>query len=210
MSSKSQRDLDDLKGILADTTKQFLGFNEPSVASAALNCVTKGYDKNKTVNKLSDLLDGAQASSFADRIFSVYEEFQVSIKNTKFKRRKDEDEGREAKSKKRRFLDDDEIATIPNPSTPSPGALTTEKIKEMMATAQKVCTRRKWAVSVFLSMSQKNALCTHKLSNPCNTFLTLLDLSAAFDTIDHSLLFQILSHLWHVRFGSFMDQKLSL
>ena len=47
----SQRELDDLKGVLSETVKKFLGFNETSLVSAALSCITKGYDKQKTVGK---------------------------------------------------------------------------------------------------------------------------------------------------------------
>lgn len=49
--SLSQRELDDLKGVLSETVKKFLGFNETSLVSAALSCITKGYDKQKTVGK---------------------------------------------------------------------------------------------------------------------------------------------------------------
>ena len=38
------------------------------------------------------------------------------------------EEVKEVKVKKRRFMDDDEAATIPGPGTPSPGALTAEKV----------------------------------------------------------------------------------
>ena len=47
--SLSHRELEDLKYVLSDTVKEFLGFNEATLVSAALNCVTKGYDKQKTV-----------------------------------------------------------------------------------------------------------------------------------------------------------------
>ena len=40
----------------------------------------------------------------------------------------DGEEVKEVKVKKRRFMDDDEAATIPGPGTPSPGALTAEKV----------------------------------------------------------------------------------
>lgn len=50
--SLTNRDVEDLKGLLNDTVKQFLGFSEPSVVSAALNCISTGYDKRKTVGKI--------------------------------------------------------------------------------------------------------------------------------------------------------------
>lgn len=47
----SHRDLEDMKPLLNDTVKQLLGFSEPTVVAAALNCVSTGYDTNKTVGK---------------------------------------------------------------------------------------------------------------------------------------------------------------
>lgn len=144
--SLSQRELDDLKLVLSETVKKFLGFSENSLVSAALNCISKGYDKQKTVDKLSALLDSSQANHFADKIYSVYEDYRASSKHSKHKKRKDDvEESKEimGKVKKRRFMDDDEAATIPGPGTPSPGALTAEKIKEMMENARRELKERK-------------------------------------------------------------------
>ena len=49
--SLSDRDWDDLKAILDKTVQKFLGFGEPSLVTAALNCIDKGYDKHKTVSE---------------------------------------------------------------------------------------------------------------------------------------------------------------
>ncbi|PVD36301.1 hypothetical protein C0Q70_03279 [Pomacea canaliculata] len=142
--SLSQRELDDLKSVLSETVRKFLGFSENSLVSAALNCISKGYDKQKTVGKLSALLDSTQASQFADKIYMVYEDYRSASKQPKHKKRKDEpEEVREGKVKKRRFMDDDESAGIPGPGTPSPGALTADKIKEMMENARRELQERK-------------------------------------------------------------------
>ncbi|KAK7489923.1 hypothetical protein BaRGS_00018788, partial [Batillaria attramentaria] len=142
--SLSQRELDDLKLVLSETVKKFLGFSENSLVSAALNCISKGYDKQKTVDKLSALLDSSQASHFADKIYSVYEDYRATSRQSKHKKRKEDgEENRDGRVKKRRFMDDDEAATIPGPGTPSPGALTAEKIKEMMENARRELQERK-------------------------------------------------------------------
>ncbi|XP_076447433.1 U4/U6 small nuclear ribonucleoprotein Prp3-like [Babylonia areolata] len=151
----SQREMDDLKGVLNETVKKFLGFSETSLVSAALNCITKGYDKKKAVDKLSDLLDSGQATHFADKIYSVYEDYRSSSRHAKHKRRKDEgEEVKEVKVKKRRFMDDDEAASIPGPGTPSPGALTAEKIKEMMENARRELQERKAQLGIQSSAPQ--------------------------------------------------------
>ena len=49
--SLSSREWDDLKSLLDKAVHRFLGFSEPSLVTAALNCIDKGYDKHKTVSK---------------------------------------------------------------------------------------------------------------------------------------------------------------
>lgn len=43
----SKRELDELKPWIEKTVKRVLGFSEPTVVTAALNCVGKGMDKKK-------------------------------------------------------------------------------------------------------------------------------------------------------------------
>lgn len=49
--SLSRKELEDMKGIMDKTVQKFLGFSEPAVVTAALNCIDKGYDKRKTVGQ---------------------------------------------------------------------------------------------------------------------------------------------------------------
>ncbi|KAL5019959.1 hypothetical protein ScPMuIL_002851 [Solemya velum] len=143
--SLSSREWDELKGMLDKAVQRFLGFSEPSLVTAALNCIDKKYDRRKTVDKLSIILDENQAVKFADRLWSVWDDYKTNSRAFKGKKRKDGEreieESAETK-KKRRFTDDDTI-TIPGPGNPSPGQLTADKIKEMMATAQKMIQERK-------------------------------------------------------------------
>ncbi|KAK3597920.1 hypothetical protein CHS0354_042261 [Potamilus streckersoni] len=138
--SLSDREWDDLKSILDKTVQKFLGFSEPSLVTAALNCINKGYDKRKTSEKLLSILDDKQAPKFADKLFNVYDEYKASSKSHRSKKRKEDKEDKDEGKKKRRF---DEAVEIPGPGKPSPGQLTADKIKEMMATAQKMIQERK-------------------------------------------------------------------
>ena len=47
----SKRDLDELRPTVDDIVRKVLGFSEPSVTIAALNCVSKGMNKPKTIGK---------------------------------------------------------------------------------------------------------------------------------------------------------------
>ncbi|XP_046561632.1 LOW QUALITY PROTEIN: U4/U6 small nuclear ribonucleoprotein Prp3-like [Haliotis rubra] len=141
--SLSRREYDDLKSVLDKTVHKFLGFSEPTLVSAALDCIDRGYDRKKTVDKLTAMLDTGQASKFVDKVFSVWEDYRSSNKHGRTKKRKDDEkeEGTE-RVKKRRFADDT-ASVIPGPGQPSPGQLTADKIKDMMMNAQKMIQERK-------------------------------------------------------------------
>lgn len=47
----SKRELDELKPWIEKTVKRVLGFSEPTVVTAALNCVGKGMDKKKAAGR---------------------------------------------------------------------------------------------------------------------------------------------------------------
>lgn len=54
----SKRELDELKPWIEKTVKRVLGFSEPTVVTAALNCVGKGMDKKKAAGRyLSESFD---------------------------------------------------------------------------------------------------------------------------------------------------------
>lgn len=143
--SLTDREWDDLKALLDKAVNKFLGFSEPSLVTAALNCIDKGYDERKTADKLQAILDEKQAPMFAEKLFDVWDNYRMSSKSHRSKRRKfqddhdDKDDGR----KKAKF---EEIPETPE--GPSPGQLTEEKIKEMMQTAQKLIQERKAQMAV--------------------------------------------------------------
>jgi len=157
----SSRDLDDLKPMVNETVKTFMGFSDPTIVITFLNCLGKGYDKRKTVDNLSQLLDNNQATHLAEKVYNIYDDFRTSGKAGK-KRRKDLE--LEESIKRRRFMDEIEITEIsipplepPPPVKPKntmpnlipPGSqLTPDKIKEMMANAQKTIQERKIQLGV--------------------------------------------------------------
>lgn len=48
----SRKEVEELKPIIDRTVVKFLGFSEPTLATAAVSCLEKGYDKHKTVGML--------------------------------------------------------------------------------------------------------------------------------------------------------------
>lgn len=83
MTALSRKEADDIKPHLDKTIQKFLGFNEPSLVSTALNCLSSGYDKNKTARTLSSLLDESKAVKLADRIFDILDNVRSSSKSRK-------------------------------------------------------------------------------------------------------------------------------
>jgi len=55
MAQLSRKDIEELRPIIDRTVVKFLGFSEPTLATAAVSCLEKGYDKNKTVGMLPHL-----------------------------------------------------------------------------------------------------------------------------------------------------------
>ncbi|KAL0600838.1 U4/U6 small nuclear ribonucleoprotein Prp3 [Plecturocebus cupreus] len=63
----SKRELDELKPWIEKTVKRVLGFSEPTVVTAALNCVGKGMDKKKAAAHLKPFLDDSTLR-FVDKL----------------------------------------------------------------------------------------------------------------------------------------------
>lgn len=69
----SRKEVEDMKGILDKTVQKFLGFSEPAVVTAALNCINKGYDKRKTMGKYPLKSTGMSNSNFFSNLISFFE-----------------------------------------------------------------------------------------------------------------------------------------
>lgn len=155
--SLSRKDLDELRPMLDRTVQKFLGFTEPTLVTAALNCVDKGYEKRKTIDKLSAILDESQAIKFSEKLYDTVNDFKSSSRHSRSRKRKDDRYEDVSDSKKSRKTEEvhtmpvgtghtvSQVATvpIPEPGQPSPGQLTADKIKEMMANAQRTIQERK-------------------------------------------------------------------
>ncbi|KAG8223965.1 hypothetical protein J437_LFUL005578 [Ladona fulva] len=166
----SRKDIEEIKPSLDMTVQKFLGFSEPSLVTAAINCLVSGYDRRKTTDKLASLLDNQKASRLTDRIFDMLEETrgitinqsqQNSSSSRSSKKRSRDNEGEDSvsssapKEEKRSKTTDEEAsaATLPPVGQPSPGQLTAlqvrPEIKEMMANAQKMIEERKKALTML-------------------------------------------------------------
>lgn len=131
----TRKEAEELKPWVDRTVHKFLGFEEPTLVTAAVSCLSSGYDKAETARKLSSLLDDAKAASLADQLLSGALE-QLRTKQRHPPPPPTEDEGQ----RKSRFSEMPRIV-----DQPSPGQLTSIQIREMMATAQRMIEERKKA-----------------------------------------------------------------
>ncbi|XP_063438174.1 U4/U6 small nuclear ribonucleoprotein Prp3-like isoform X1 [Mytilus trossulus] len=148
--SLSRREWDDMKSQLEGTVNKFLGFSEPSLVTAALNCIDKGYERDKAIRKLSEILDDSQSEKFADKLFRVWDEFKASSRKRQKRKEYESAASTEETKKKRKFVDDTPEAVI----NPSPGQLTTDQIKKMMTNATKMIEERKAQLAVTMPIKQ--------------------------------------------------------
>lgn len=158
--SLSKRELEELKPWIEKTVKRVLGFSEPTVVTAALNCVGKGMDKRKTADHLKPFLDDS-TMRFVDKLFEALDEGRNSrhSKSSSDRSKKREvkeafgEDGealKESSSKKRRiprFEEVEEPEVIPGPPSESPGMLTKLQIKQMMEAATRQIEERKKQLS---------------------------------------------------------------
>ncbi|XP_054567946.1 U4/U6 small nuclear ribonucleoprotein Prp3 isoform X2 [Eptesicus fuscus] len=161
----SKRELDELKPWVEKTVKRVLGFSEPTVVTAALNCVGKGMDKKKAADHLKPFLDDSTLR-FVDKLFEAVEEGRSSrhSKSSSDRSRKrelkevfgdDSEISKESSGVKKRRIPrfeevEEEPEVIPGPPSESPGMLTKLQIKQMMEAATRQIEERKKQLS-FIS-----------------------------------------------------------
>ncbi|NXI41977.1 PRPF3 protein, partial [Galbula dea] len=163
--SLSKRELDELKPWIEKTVKRVLGFSEPTVVTAALNCVGKGMDKKKAADHLKPFLDDSTLR-FVDKLFEAVEEGRSSrhskANSDRSRKRElkdvfgdDSEVSKESSGVKKRRIPrfeevEDEPEVIPGPPSESPGMLTKLQIKQMMEAATRQIEERKKQLS-FIS-----------------------------------------------------------
>ncbi|CAH1787996.1 unnamed protein product, partial [Owenia fusiformis] len=164
--SKRDKERDDLKYAVEKAVQKFLGFSEPTLVTASINCIDKGYDRRKAISKLSSYLDDRQASKFVEKLFDVVDSnsrhrshSSSSSSSSSSRKRRDKERSRDdenteedvSKSKKVKRFEETKPPTnvvVPEPGQPSPGQLTADKIKDMMASAQRMIKERKAQLNI--------------------------------------------------------------
>ncbi|EZA52724.1 U4/U6 small nuclear ribonucleoprotein Prp3 [Ooceraea biroi] len=142
MSYLTRKEIDEMKPQIEKAVHKFLGFSEPAIVTTAVNCITSGYDKRKTADKLSALLEDMKATKLTEKIFTIYDDTKAAQKSKKRSHPEDKDKDKDAK--KSRFRDDEAKTEKPIETQ-----LSADKIRQMMANAQKEIEERKRALKAI-------------------------------------------------------------
>ncbi|NXK91195.1 PRPF3 protein, partial [Formicarius rufipectus] len=133
----SKRELDELKPWVEKTVKRVLGFSEPTVVTAALNCVGKGMDKKKAADHLKPFLDDSTLR-FVDKLFEAVEEGRSS---------------RHSKSNSDRTRKRELKVIIDWPPSESPGMLTKLQVSPAWPSAgDPECQRALWVIPTHIPL----------------------------------------------------------
>ncbi|KAK9508483.1 hypothetical protein O3M35_006030 [Rhynocoris fuscipes] len=144
----SKKDGMDLRWKVDELIEKFLGFSEPVLAATALNCISNGYDKKKTAEKLGSLLDPSKAERLAEKVLTLGGD---DLEKTTAKKRHISDAPEELNHKRGRTEKDGKSEV-----------LSASEIKDMMANAQKMIEERKKTLNAIKgsgtsSTTQSNA-----------------------------------------------------
>ncbi|CAG5030273.1 unnamed protein product [Parnassius apollo] len=167
----SRREVEDLRSSLDRAIYRTIGKSDSSLLSTVSSCLTNGYERRKIIDKISSHIDSKKASKLADKVLALAQELISSSKTQKRKHessdkdrdtkrsrhedREPREEKRESRSerdreeKEKKFGNGMDVPSIlPEGETVGSkmAGLSADKIKLMMANAQKEIEERKRAL----------------------------------------------------------------
>lgn len=158
MSYLSRKEIDELKPSIDKAVYKVLGSSDSALVSTAVHCLSSGYDKRKTTDKLSSYVDSKKASRLAEKIFDLVEDIRVYRSK---KRSRDDSRERESRRSKTSRHENERDSK----SDSDKSKLSSSKIKEMMEHAQKQIEERKKSLD-SLPLPSKNNVSIANISIP--------------------------------------------
>ncbi|XP_052755083.1 U4/U6 small nuclear ribonucleoprotein Prp3 [Galleria mellonella] len=166
----SRREVEELRSSLDRAIYRTVGKSDSSLLSTVSSCLTNGYERRKFIDKISSHIDPKKASKLTDKVLALAQELVSSSKAQKRKhepsdrdrdvkksrhddREKHEEEKRHDKEEKEKKIGNG-VEVLPLPSVMPEGetvgskisVLSADRIKLMMANAQKEIEERKRAL----------------------------------------------------------------
>ncbi|CAK9303666.1 unnamed protein product [Gordionus sp. m RMFG-2023] len=164
--------MEDLKYYVDKTVHKFIGFDEPALGKAIINCINNGLDKYETSKKLTTFLDEGKALKLANKIFNMMSDSKLFDPAFKPSKRQKLDEELSQK---------DIIDALDNEakqSLLSNTIMNEDQIKEIMANAQKNIEARKQQLQL-LQQNMGNSVTTNNNVTPLTSSNRALNLSDA-------------------------------
>ncbi|KAJ0169758.1 hypothetical protein K1T71_014364 [Dendrolimus kikuchii] len=164
----SRREVEDLRSSLDRAIYRTIGKSDSSLLSTVSSCLTNGYERRKIIDKISSHIDSKKASKLADKVIALAQELVSASKSQKRKHEGDRDKEpkrsrneesrheereRNDERKERLVLEEKQNGLeLPSglPTVETVGSkiavLSADRIKLMMANAQKEIEERKRAL----------------------------------------------------------------
>uniref|UniRef100_A0A6M2DHA8 Putative u4/u6 small nuclear ribonucleoprotein n=1 Tax=Xenopsylla cheopis TaxID=163159 RepID=A0A6M2DHA8_XENCH len=142
-SQLSRRDIEDLKSSIDKTINKVVGSTDSTVYNTVEKCLLSGYDRRKTADKLTSVVDSKKASRLADKLQDLLDDLRHSQKTKKRSHdvdSKDRESKKARKDEKEKCESDKKKETVTENKTEE---LSPMKIKEMMKSAQREIEERK-------------------------------------------------------------------
>ncbi|KAK0086294.1 hypothetical protein PV325_001839 [Microctonus aethiopoides] len=135
----TRKEIDEMKLQIENAVYKFVGSGKQTIISTAVNCIISGYDKRKTLDKLSGLLEEKKAIKLTEKILDIYDDMKAT---QKYKKRIHADDDDKVKDMKKPKLEEmsSKIEKLPEAN------LSSDKIRQMMANAQREIEERKRAL----------------------------------------------------------------
>lgn len=133
MSHLSRKEIDELKPSVDKAVYKILGSSDSALVNRALDCLSSGYDRRKTIDKLASYTDSKRAGRLADKLLDLSD--GVRHKSTSKKRSYDDS----SKSKDRDHKDHPKRSKN---SDKDDGEMSKSKIQELMYSAQRDIEQR--------------------------------------------------------------------
>ncbi|XP_048003200.1 U4/U6 small nuclear ribonucleoprotein Prp3 [Leguminivora glycinivorella] len=175
----SRREVEELRSSLDRAIYRTIGKSDSSLLSTVSYCLTSGYERRKIIDKISSHIDSKKASKLADKILALASELVSSSKSSKRKHEERDDrkekDSKRSRHEDKKEKDDKErddrvkekddrvkenkngngVEAMPLPVTSSETigskitGLSADRIKVMMANAQKEIEERKRALTAM-------------------------------------------------------------
>lgn len=200
MSYLTRYEIEDLRPDLDRMVYKVLGNTDSEIRNIVENCLYSGFDRKRTTEKLSDVLDSKKASRMYDKLEDVLQDYKANSKSRKRPHETEEKKEKEYKKPKPMRNERDytsrerEVPTTTNnanlagtalPSAKLDSSLTSNQIQQMMLNAQREIEERKRALSV-LKTKDSPMLTSQQLALPVHLAAQKLRPSASPEEIERA------------------------